>query len=359
MSTFFYSRRDAYWVIDFTDICQKFVMSKVVTLHEFIMDRQAEFPFATGDLSRLLSDIAVASKIVSKDVRRAGLLENFLGAEGTTNIQGEAQQKLDVIADNQFINMFKSGGEVCGIASEENDDFMAFETEFSKKGKYVVLFDPLDGSSNIDVNVSIGSIFSIYHRVSEIGSEATLEDMLQTGDKQIAAGYVLYGSSTMLVYTTGCGVNGFTLDPSIGEFCLSHPNMKMPENGRMYAMNEGNINICESGIKEYIETYCQQTLPGSSRPYSGRYIGSLVADFHRNMIKGGIYIYPDTTVDPEGKLRLLYECNPLAFIAEQAGGLATTGRDRILDIAPGRLHQRVPFFVGSKTMVEQAMSFLK
>lgn len=334
-------------------------MSKVVTLHEFIMDRQADFPFATGELSRLLSDIAVASKIVSKDVRRAGLLENFLGAEGSTNVQGEEQQKLDVIADKQFISMFRSGGEVCGVASEENDDFMPFESEFCQKGKYVVLFDPLDGSSNIDVNVSIGSIFSIYRRTSEIGSPATLEDMLQPGFKQIAAGYVLYGSSTMLVYTTGRGVNGFTLDPSIGEFCLSHPNMKMPETGRIYAMNEGNINICEQGIKDYIETYCQQTLEGHSRPYSGRYIGSLVADFHRNLIKGGIYIYPDTTTDPEGKLRLLYECNPLAFIAEQAGGLATTGRQRILSIQPDKLHQRVPFFVGSKQMVEQAMSFLK
>jgi len=334
-------------------------MSKVTTLHEFIMDRQADFPFASGELSRLLNDIAVASKVVSKDVRRAGLLENFLGAQGSTNIQGEEQQKLDVIADNQFINMFKAGGEVCGIASEENDDFMAFDSEFSKNGKYVVLFDPLDGSSNIDVNVSIGTIFSIYRRKSDIGSLATMEDMLQMGQEQIAAGYVLYGSSTMLVYTTGRGVNGFTLDPSIGEFCLSHPDMKMPETGRMYAMNEGNINICEEGIKEYIETYCQQTQPGHARPYSGRYIGSLVADFHRNLIKGGIYIYPDTSVDPEGKLRLLYECNPLAFIAEQAGGLATDGRNRIMSISPGRLHQRVPFFIGSKKMVEQAMSFLK
>lgn len=323
------------------------------------MDRQSDFPYASGELSRLLSDIAIASKVVSKDVRRAGLTENILGSEGNTNIQGEEQQKLDVIADKQFIRIFKAGGEVCGIASEENDDFMAFDSEFSKAGKYVVLFDPLDGSSNIDVNVSIGTIFSIYRRKSEKGTIATLEDMLQNGDQQIAAGYVLYGSSTMLVYTTGNGVNGFTLDPSIGEFCLSHPDMKMPETGRIYAMNEGNINICESGIKEYIESYCQQTLEGSSRPYSGRYIGSLVADFHRNLIKGGIYIYPDTTTDPEGKLRLLYECNPLAFIAEQAGGLATTGRERVMAINPSRLHQRVPFFVGSKNMVEQAMSFLK
>lgn len=334
-------------------------MSKAITLHEFIMDRQADFPYASGELSRLLNDISIAAKIVSKDVRRAGLLENFLGSEGNTNVQGEDQQKLDVIADRQFINMFKTGGEVCGIASEENDDYMAFDNEISRNGKYVVLFDPLDGSSNIDVNVSIGTIFSIYRRKSKQGDLADMNDMLQIGNEQVAAGYVLYGSSTMLVYSTGRGVNGFTLDPYIGEFCLSHPDMKMPETGRIYAMNEGNINICEAGIKEYIQTYCQQTLEGHKRPYSGRYIGSLVADFHRNLIKGGIYIYPDTTTDPEGKLRLLYECNPLAFIAEQAGGLATTGRTRVLDIQPDRLHQRIPFFVGSKNMVEEAMRCLK
>jgi fructose-1,6-bisphosphatase I len=332
-------------------------MSKVTTLNEFIMDRQAEFPFATGELSRILSDIAVASKIVSRDVRQAGLVDHILGAQGEINIQGEEQQKLDVVADQQFIKAFENGGEICGIASEENDDFLAFTSDTAKNGKYVVLFDPLDGSSNIDVNVSIGTIFSIYRRNSETGTLATLEDMLQIGNEQIAAGYVLYGSSTMLVYTTGHGVNGFTLDPSIGEFCLSHPNMKMPETGRMYAMNEGNIDICEAGIKKYVQ-YCQSFDNDKGAPYSGRYIGSLVADFHRNMIKGGIYIYPDTTTSPEGKLRLLYECNPLAFIAEQAGGLATTGRIRVLDIQPNKLHQRIPFFCGSKKMVEKAMSLL-
>lgn len=333
-------------------------MSKVITLHEFILDRQAEFPFATGELSRILNDIAVASKIVSRDVRKAGLVDHILGAQGNTNVQGEDQQKLDVVADQQFIKAFENGGEICGIASEENDDFVAFTSESAKKGKYVVLFDPLDGSSNIDVNVSIGTIFSIYRRVSPVGTEATLEDMLQTGQHQIAAGYVLYGSSTMLVYTTGHGVNGFTLDPSIGEFCLSHPNMKMPEEGRIYAMNEGNIDICEKGIKDYVE-YCRSYDNQTGKPYSGRYIGSLVADFHRNMIKGGIYIYPGTNESPEGKLRLLYECNPLAFIAEQAGGIASTGRKRIMEIEPTKLHQRVPFFVGSKKMVEKAMSLLK
>jgi fructose-1,6-bisphosphatase I len=294
---------------------------------------------------------------VSRDVRRAGLVDHILGAQGNTNVQGEEQQKLDVVADEQFIKAFEYGGEVCGIASEENDEFVAFQSETSKNGKYVVLFDPLDGSSNIDVNVSIGTIFSIYKRVSNEGEEATFEDMIQMGNQQVAAGYVLYGSSTMLVYTTGDGVNGFTLDPSIGEFCLSHPNMKMPEKGRLYAMNEGNINICEEGLRDYI-AYCQSSENDYQAPYSGRYIGSLVADFHRNMIKGGIYIYPETTTAPEGRLRLLYECNPLAFIAEQAGGLATTGRKRILDIQPQQLHERVPFYIGSKNMVEKAMSYI-
>jgi fructose-1,6-bisphosphatase I len=333
-------------------------MSKVVTLNEFIMDRQADFPFATGELSRILNDIAVASKIVSRDVRQAGLVDHILGAQGNTNIQGEEQQKLDVVADEQFIKAFEYGGEICGIASEENDDFVAFTSESAKNGKYVVLFDPLDGSSNIDVNVSIGTIFSIYRRISAVGTLATLEDMLQPGSEQVAAGYVLYGSSTMLVYTTGRGVNGFTLDPSIGEFCLSHRDMRMPETGRLYAMNEGNINICEEGLRDYV-AYCQSFENDKGAPYSGRYIGSLVADFHRNMIKGGIYIYPDTTTSPEGKLRLLYECNPLAFIAEQAGGIASTGRKRVMDLKPTRLHERVPFYIGSKQMVEKAMSLLK
>ncbi len=333
-------------------------MSHITTLNEFIMDRQADFPGASGELSRILNDIAVASKIVSRDVRRAGLVDHILGAQGETNIQGEEQQKLDVVADQQFIRVFESGGEICGIASEENDDYVAFNDQVAKNGKYVVLFDPLDGSSNIDVNVSIGTIFSVYKRKSQRGTLATLEDMLQPGTDQIAAGYVLYGSSTMLVYTTGKGVNGFTLDPSIGEFCLSHPNMRTPETGRLYAMNEGNIDECEQGVRDYIR-FCQQVHPEANKPYSGRYIGSLVADFHRNLIKGGIYIYPATNQSPEGKLRLLYECNPLAMIAEQAGGLATAGTQRVLDIKPERLHQRVPFFVGSKQMMEKAIACLE
>jgi len=321
------------------------------------MKKQADFPGASGELSRLLNDIAVAAKIVTRDVRRAGLVDNILGAQGEINIQGEQQQKLDVVADNQFIKMFELGGEVCGIGSEENDNYMAFQSEMSKNGKYVVLFDPLDGSSNIDVNVSIGTIFSIYHRVSPIGTEATLEDMLQPGDKQVAGGYVLYGSSTMLVYTTGNGVNGFTLDPSIGEFCLSHPNMKTPETGRIYSMNEGNIAVCHPGYRKYTE-YCQEEDASTGRPYSGRYIGSLVADFHRNLIKGGIYFYPTTPAAPKGRLRLLYECNPLAFVIEQAGGLATDGSQRIMSIQPAELHQRVGFIVGSKQMVEKLQECL-
>jgi fructose-1,6-bisphosphatase I len=319
------------------------------------MDRQEEFPGASGELSRLLNDIALASKVVSRDVRKAGLMDDILGAQGETNVQGEAQQKLDVIADRQFIKMFEMGGEVCGIASEENDDFLAFDNVNSRNGKYVVLFDPLDGSSNTDVNVSIGTIFSVYKRKSPIGSLATVEDMLQPGTEQVAAGYVLYGSSTMLVYTTGHGVNGFTLDPSIGEFCLSHPNMQMPESGRVYSMNEGNIDDCHDGVKEYVR-YCQSFDNDYKAPYSGRYIGSLVADFHRNLIKGGIYIYPKTTAAPKGRLRLLYECNPLAMIAEQAGGLATDGDQRILEIVPTELHQRCAYMVGSKNMVNKLLA---
>ncbi|MBP6459696.1 MAG: class 1 fructose-bisphosphatase [Crocinitomicaceae bacterium] len=332
-------------------------MSKLTTLNEFIMKKQADFPGASGELSRLLNDIAVAAKIVTRDVRRAGLVDNILGAQGEVNVQGEQQQKLDVVADNQFIKMFEMGGEVCGIGSEENDNYMAFKSETSKNGKYVVLFDPLDGSSNIDVNVSIGTIFSIYHRVSPIGTEATLEDMLQPGDKQVAAGYVLYGSSTMLVYTTGNGVNGFTLDPTIGEFCLSHANMKTPETGRIYSMNEGNIAVCHPGYRKYTE-YCQEEDAPTGRPYSGRYIGSLVADFHRNLIKGGIYFYPTTPAAPKGRLRLLYECNPLAFVIEQAGGLATDGTQRIMSIKPTELHQRCGFIIGSKQMVEKLQECL-
>ena len=325
-------------------------MNRVKTLSEFIVERQEDFPFATGELSRLLNDIVIATKIVNREVNKAGLAD-IIGATEQENIQGETQQKLDVFADEQFISALESGGEACAIASEENDDFVAFKSEHSRNGKYVVAFDPLDGSSNIDVNVSIGTIFSIYRRKTEVGSLAKKVDFLQKGEKQVAAGYVLYGSSTMLVYTTGKGVNGFTLDPSIGEFCLSHPNLKTPEEGTIYSMNEGNITYCSDAIKSYI-SYCKEIDKKSNRPYSARYIGSMVADFHRNLIKGGIFIYPETSKAPNGKLRLLYECNPMAYLIEQANGIAHTGKQRILDVEPTGLHQRVPTILGSKKMVQ-------
>lgn len=331
-------------------------MSKIVTLSEFIIDRQADFPYASGDLSRLLSDIGIAAKIVNQQVNKAGL-GDILGAYGTTNVQGEVQQKLDVYADDVFINSFKNGGEVCGIASEENDTYVAFDKNLCRKGKYVVLFDPLDGSSNIDVNVSIGTIFSIFRRTSSVGDLANINDFLQKGAEQVAAGYVIYGSSTMLVYTTGYGVNGFTLEPSIGEFCLSHPNMRIPEQGKIYSINEGILNGVSAGVRRYVD-FCKEENKKDGRPYSARYIGSLVADFHRNLIKGGVYIYPATKSSPQGKLRLLYECSPLAFIVEQAGGKASDGRNRILHLQPKQLHQRVPLIIGSKAMVEQVEAFI-
>src|SRR5690554_5735537 len=332
-------------------------MSKIVTLNNFILERQKDFPFATGELTNLLSDIAFAAKIVNRDVNRAGLVD-ILGAKGETNVQGEEQQKLDVIADDAFIRAFKTGEEVCGIASEENDDFVAFDDEISKDGKYVVLFDPLDGSSNIDVNVSIGTIFSIYRRISKPGTPAVSEDFLQKGTEQIAAGYVLFGSSTMLVYTTGKGVNGFTLDPSIGEFCLSHPKMRIPETGVIYSINEGNYIKFPQGVKNYLK-YCQVEDAATKRPYVSGYIGSMVADIHRNLIKGGIFLYPTSTSHPNGKLRLMYECNPLAFIVEQAGGKASDGERRIMEIQPHELHQRSPIFIGNTEMVDKVEEFLR
>lgn len=331
-------------------------MSGIKTLGEFIIERQQDFSEATGELSNLLSSIRLAAKVVNREVNRAGLVD-ILGSYGSENIQGEVQQKLDVYANSRFIQALQARGMVAGVASEENDDFIAFEDTKSMNGKYVILMDPLDGSSNIDVNVSIGTIFSIYKRISPEGSRVTLADFLQPGRNQVAAGYVLYGSSSILVYTTGNGVNAFTLDPSIGTFCLSHPDIKMPKEGKIYSVNEGNLQSFSSGVKEYI-SYCQQEDTSSNRPYSSRYVGSLVADFHRNLLKGGIYIYPGTKKSPNGKLRLLYECNPLAFIAEQAGGKASNGIKNILDIQPQELHERVPFFAGSENMVKKAESYL-
>lgn len=329
---------------------------KVTTLGQFIIERQNDFPYAKGELSRLLRDIGIAAKIVNRAVNKAGLMD-ILGDHGNVNVQGEEVKKLDVIANDQFIAALSSGGECRAIASEENEDIIQIRNDVNKNSKYVVCMDPLDGSSNIDVNVSIGTIFSIYRRVST-GENATPEDFLQKGSAQVAAGYVIYGSSTMLVYTTGRGVNGFTLDPSIGEFCLSHPDMKTPEQGCIYSLNQGNFVHFPDGVKDYIK-YCQEEDKSTKRPYSLRYIGSLVADFHRNLLKGGIFIYPPTSKAPKGKLRLLYECNPLAFIAEQAGGCATDGFNRILDLEPESIHQRTPLFIGSKEMVAKSEEMMK
>ena len=333
-------------------------MSHFTTLGEFIIDRQKDFPGSSGELSRILSAIRLASKIVNQEINKAGVATDILGAAGSENIQGEQQQKLDVYADEKFIKAIEARGVVCGIGSEENDDYIAYESEKCQNGKYVLLMDPLDGSSNIDVNVSIGTIFSVFERKSEIGTKAELEDFLQIGDKQVAAGYVIYGSSTMLVFTTGNGVHGFTYDPGIGTFILSHPDMKFPDNGKIYSVNEGNYNNFNQGVRRYIQ-YCQEIDASTNRPYTGRYIGSLVADFHRNLIKGGIYMYPATKAAPNGKLRLLYECSPLAFLAEQAGGSASTGNGRVMEVEPTELHQRVPYFIGSKEMVEMAEAFLE
>jgi len=330
-------------------------MNRLQTLGQFIIEKQADFPYAKGELSRLLRDMGIAAKIVNREVNKAGLMD-ILGSAGHTNIQGENQQKLDVYANEQFISALRSGGECCIVASEENEDIIRIDSEVSKSAKYIVAIDPLDGSSNIDVNVPVGTIFSIYRRKS-VGGQAGLSDVLQKGTEQVAAGYIIYGSSTMLVYTTGCGVNGFTLDPSIGEFCLSHPEMKIPETGTIYSINEGNYVHFPAGVKKYIK-YCQVEDTATDRPYTSRYIGSMVADLHRNLIKGGIFIYPNTASAPRGKLRLVYECNPLAFVIEQAGGRATNGFTRILELEVNELHQRSAIFIGSEKMVLQAEQFM-
>lgn len=330
-------------------------MSGIKTLGQFIIEKQADFQYAKGELSRLLRDIGIAAKIVNREVNKAGLV-GILGDADTINIQGEGQKKLDVYANEQFISALTSGGECCIVASEEEDFFVSIDSPVSKNAKYVVCIDPLDGSSNIDVNVTVGTIFSILRRKSTEGP-ASLADVLQKGTEQVAAGYIIYGSSTMLVYTTGKGVNGFTLDPSIGEFCLSHPDMKIPDDGVIYSINEGNYVHFPEGVKQYIK-YCQVEDLATNRPYTSRYIGAMAADIHRNLIKGGIYIYPTTASSPNGKLRLLYECSPLAFIIEQAGGVASDGLNRILDIEPAELHQRVSIFVGSPKMVAVAEAFM-
>jgi fructose-1,6-bisphosphatase I len=325
------------------------------TLGEFIIEKQEEFQYSTGELSRIINSIRLAAKVVNYKVNKAGLVD-IVGAAGEQNIQGEDQQKLDVYANEVFIQTLINREIVCGIGSEENDDFITVAgSDNSHNNKYVVLMDPLDGSSNIDVNVSVGTIFSVFRRKTPVGTPVTIEDFLQPGVNQVAAGYVIYGTSTMLVYTTGHGVNGFTLNPAIGTFYLSHPNMTYAETGKIYSINEGNYVHFPQGVKDYLK-YCQ--LEEEDRPYTSRYIGSLVSDFHRNMIKGGIYIYPTSSKAPNGKLRLLYECNPMAFLAEQSGGKASDGFNRIMEIQPTELHQRVPFFCGSRKMVEKAEEFM-
>ncbi len=332
------------------------VRKRIKTLTQFVVERQSEDPQAKGSLTRLIFDIATAAKIVNREINASGLVD-ILGFERSDPMQFEAQKKLDVYANERFIEALKDGEECCAIASEENEKLVSFQNEFSRTGKYVVAIDPLDGSSNIDTNVSMGTVFSIYQRKSATGG-GRIEDLLQSGKNLVAAGYIIYGSSTMLVYTTGNGVNGFTLDPGVGIFCLSHPDMKFPENSYIYSINEGYYNTFPEGVKRYIK-YCQEENPETFRPYSSRYIGTMVADFHRNLIKGGIFIYPGSLKQPKGKLRLLYECNPVAYIAEQAGGKATDGFKRILDIEPQNLHQRSPLFIGPRSMVEKAEAFMR
>jgi fructose-1,6-bisphosphatase I len=327
------------------------------TLTEFIMEGQREYQYASGELTRLLNDIGTAAKFVNKEIRRAGL-GNVMGYEDQINVQGERQKKLDVYANNQFISALRAGGQCCAITSEENEDIITFGNPISDKADYVVAIDPLDGSSNIETNVSVGTVFSILKRLSGVDYPVSEKDFLQTGDKLVAAGYVLYGSSTVLFYTTGHGVNGFTLDPAVGSFILSHPNLRIPDNGMIYSINEAQYIYFPEGVKKYVY-YCQEDDKSTNRPYTTRYIGSMVADIHRNMQLGGIFIYPGTTKNPKGKLRLLYECNPMAFIVEQAGGAASNGFKRIREIQPEKIHERTPMFIGSTKMVEKAEEFMK
>ena len=329
---------------------------RVQTLDEFTIQQMRDFPNATGELSGLLRDIGLASKRVNVEVNKAGLVD-ILGDAGSINVQGEEVKKLDIYANNQFVGVLRHGISCAGIGSEELDDILVFDDEISNNSKYVCLFDPLDGSANIDVNVSIGTIFSVFRRVTPVGTPATIADFLQQGIKQVAAGYVIYGSSTILVYATRRGVNGFTLDPSIGEYTLSHPEIKCPPSGRIYSVNHGNFFQYEENVQKYINL-CQQKDKSNGGPYTQRYIGSMVSDVHRNLIKGGIFMYPPIKDKPGGKLRLLYECNPFAFIVEVAGGKATDGKHRILEIQPTAVHQRTPFYVGSKLMMEELEAYI-
>jgi len=328
------------------------MQNRIVTLDEFIIHRQKEHPFATGELTGLLRDIGVATKIVNREVNKAGLL-NILGAAGSNNTHGETVQKLDIFANEKLIECLRNSGECAGIASEENEEYIPIPPVDGKDSKYVVVMDPLDGSSNIDVNVSVGTIFGIYRRVSDTNGPVTKEDFLQKGTDLVAAGYVLYGTSTILVYTTGRGVNGFTLDPTIGEFCLSHQNIEIPKRGNFYSVNQGYYLKFDVEMRRYID-HC------SDENYGLRYIGSMVSDIHRILFQGGIFLYPNTRKHPHGKLRLLYECNPLGFIVEQAGGKAISCYlERILEIEPKSLHQRVTIALGSPEMVDEMKAFVE
>ena len=328
---------------------------KGMSVQRHIIEQERHFPKATGNLTGLLMDLIYAAKIISREVNKAGIVD-ILGLTGTENIHGEKVKKLDEYANDRLFKAMDHGGHLCIMASEERDEVIQIPEKFPK-GNYVLLFDPLDGSSNIDANVSIGTIFSI-HRKKTDGENGTLEDCLQKGSEQVAAGYIIYGSSTMLVFTTGQGVNGYTLDPSVGEFILSHIGIKTPSKGKIYSTNEGNARFWDEGTKKYIN-YLKEKDSATDRPYSLRYIGSLVADFHRNLLYGGIFLYPTDYKDPDkpkAKLRLLYEASPMAFIVEQAGGMATTGKENIMDIVPTELHQKVPLIIGSK---EDVLTYLK
>lgn len=328
---------------------------RLMTIERHIIEQQKQFPQATGEFSALLYDIAFAAKVISRDVRKAGLVD-ILGYTGAENVQGEQVRKLDEFADEVIYRAMDHTGRLCCLASEEHKEFMPIPEEF-KCGHYVLLYDPLDGSSNIDANVSIGTIFSIHRKVSP-GERGALEDCLQPGNRQVAAGYVIYGSSTIMVYTAGRGVHSFTLDPTVGEFLVSQENIQIPPRGAIYSANEGNSHNWDEGMRQYIN-YLKTPDKASGRPYSTRYVGSLVADFHRNLLYGGIFLYPADKKNPNGKLRLLYEANPLAFIIEQAGGAASSGEHRILDIPPTDLHQRTPLIIGSRDDVKEAEAFLQ
>lgn len=329
---------------------------KFNTLARHIYEEERNYPDATGELSDLLHDLSLAAKVISLEVNKAGLVD-ILGFTGDQNVHGENVKKLDIFANDMMVKAMDHGGHLCVMASEEEEDIIHIPPEFYI-GKYVLLFDPLDGSSNIDANISIGTIFSIYRRISPEGGPGTMEDCLQPGMNQIAAGYIIYGSSTIFVYTAGNGVHGFTLDPSFGEFILSHPNITTPKKSKIYSINEGNYLYWHPGLKKYIK-WLQEEDEATERPYSSRYIGSMVADIHRNLLYGGIFMYPGDSRNPNGKLRLMYECNPMAFICEQAGGRASTGRQRLLEVKPTSLHQRIPIIIGCKEDVLLVEKFIR